>query len=69
MERVDDDVEVWKLFVSERSALETATDHSTNREVWAHALFLTVFLDVVQRVHPRRNQVSRLVIVEFLFVS
>lgn len=42
------------------------TYHPSNREVRANPLFLAILLQVVQRIHARRYQIARLIVVQFL---
>ena len=51
------------------SARVDCTNHSSYREVWANPLLLPVLFDIVKCVDAGRDEVARLIVVEFLAVS
>lgn len=64
MERVDDDVK--KRHLLSVGALDGPAHHSTDCEVRTDALLLAVLFDIVDGIHSRGDEVSRLVVVELL---
>lgn len=68
MERIDDDVEIWQLSLVTFPG-RWFTYHSSYSKVRTDALFLSVLLDIVEGIYTRGDQVTCLVVVQFLYVS
>jgi len=73
MEGVDDDVDKGHLSQSNENQLcfprrsdEIRTHHSTQSEIWTDPLLPSVVLDILQREHSFRKEISRFASPEFL---
>jgi len=47
MEGENDDIDIWHLLSVIILTLFEATDHSSNREIWADSFLLSILLDVI----------------------